>query len=370
MGNIGWAVWNRVSGSVEWSDQLYRIFERDPAAGPMSLTEYLACVHPDDADRFRAANDALVERGEPIEMEYRVQVGGRIKHLRAAAEATLDGAGQPLEITGFIQDISVLRRTRQRLEVIRRELESHQQLLAEEHRLAVQLQRIILPVPDAPMQLPGMRVAVRYMPAEQLARVGGDWFQVNPLPDGALLLAVGDVAGHGLTAAATMAQLRHALAGLAMLARQPAAILGALNALLCAQPDVDALIATAVVARYDPARRTLVWAQAGHPPALLARVDEVQQLQRPEGMLLGVARSARYDQATTRLEPGDLLLMYTDGLIERPGSTLDDGLHSLTETVSESLRAPGRDPLTSVIRRLRRAHPGDDTCILAAQLTA
>ena len=135
------------------------------------------------------------------------------------------------------------------------------------------------------------------MPADRRARVGGDWHQIVPLPDGDLLLAVGDVAGHGLAAAATMAQLRHALAGLALLTPSPAAILTALNTLLCQRPDVDALLATAVVARYEPQHKRLTWAQAGHPPALVARTGGVRPLSRPSGLLLGVST----DSARQRL---------------------------------------------------------------------
>jgi serine phosphatase RsbU (regulator of sigma subunit) len=148
-------------------------------------------------------------------------------------------------------------------------------------------------------------------------------------------------------------------------------------------------LATAFVARFEPADRRLTWAQAGHPPALLARaavpapptaptapatpttsaVPAVRQLDRPTGMLLGAVRHARYGNATAVLDPGDLLLMYTDGLVESPRTSLEDGLTALTTTLTESLGAPG-DPLVTVIRRLRRTNPDDDTCILAAQLTA
>ncbi len=369
LGNLGWGRWNLVTGEAEWSEQLYRVLGRESAAGPATMAEVFALIHPDDVGYVRQGIDALLDRDEPFDVEYRSPVGGETRHLRAVAEVTRDATGRAVEMYCLVQDISTLRQTRQRLEVIRRELEAHQQLLAEEHRLAVQLQRIILPVPEAPLAMPGMRVAVRYVPAERLAHVGGDWFQVNPLPDGALLLAVGDVAGHGLAAAATMAQLRHALAGLAMITHQPAAILGALNSLLCGQPGFDSLLATAVVARYQPDDRTLTWAQAGHPPALLARTSSVAPLRRPEGMLLGASQRATYDQMTERMEPGDMLLLYTDGLIEAPGVSLDDGLQTLAAAVKQTLHEPTRDPLTAVIRRLRRANPGDDTCILAAQLT-
>ena len=110
-----------------------------------------------------------------------------------------------------------------------------------------------------------MRVGIRYLPAEQASRVGGDWYHAAPTEDGGVLLAIGDVAGHGLPAAAVMAQLRHALAALTITATtEPAELLTHLNRLLLSGGNT-ASTATALVAHYDPATSTLRWAQAGHP---------------------------------------------------------------------------------------------------------
>ncbi|MGC9667742.1 PP2C family protein-serine/threonine phosphatase [Planosporangium sp. 12N6] len=237
--------------------------------------------------------------------------------------------------------------------------------VARAERLVVDLQKIILPMPEEPVDLPGLRVAVRYLPAEQAARIGGDWYHTAALPGGRTLLAIGDVAGHGLPAAATMARLRLALAALVAVTTDPAELLGLLNRVLF--DTDDGATATAVVARYDPATQVLTWAQAGHPAPLLARAGVPVPLDRPPGLLLGAVRDAPYATATVRLDQGDLFLLYTDGLVERPGRTLAEGLEQVVAAVTDAIRCAPDQPLARLLAGLRQANPADDTCLVAAR---
>ena len=143
--------------------------------------------------------------------------------------------------------------TKRRLAEAERQLAEQRRTLAAEHALAARLQQIILPIPDGPLDLPGLRVALRYLPAVQEHFVGGDWYHAAELRDGSVLLAVGDVAGHGTPAATAMAQLRHALRALAVTTTDPGVLLGLLNRLTydldLEQPE---LCGTAVIARYRP----------------------------------------------------------------------------------------------------------------------
>src|ERR687890_1144476 len=123
--------------------------------------------------------------------------------------------------------------TERRLAEAERQLAEQRRTLAAEHALAARLQQIILPIPDGPLDLPGLRVALRYLPAVQEHFVGGDWYHAGELRDGSVLLAVGDVAWHGTPAATAMAQLRHALRALAVTTTDPAELLGHLNRLGC-----------------------------------------------------------------------------------------------------------------------------------------
>jgi serine phosphatase RsbU (regulator of sigma subunit) len=365
MGNLGWGVW-RADGSIEWSDHLYRIMDRDVAHGPMSFTEFLTYVHP--ADRAHVAERfASLKSNDRCDLEFRIVLAAGVRHVRARTEMTRDATGLPLETFSLIQDTTDIHRSRERLLRTTRELLAKEHRLAEEHRLAVRLQRVVLPVPDRPLDLPGMQVEVRHLPAEEASLLGGDWYHATTQPDGSLLLAIGDVAGHGLPAAPVMAQLRYALTGLAAAGTGPAAALRALNTILC-DHVTEHTLATAVVAHYQPHSRELTWAQAGHPPCLLVRDTRTHLLDRPDGLVLGADRDADYATAHTVLRPGDLLLMYTDGLIERPDRTLDGAIADLAEIVAAAAaHAPGVDQVSAILHAIGRANPDDDSCILAAQ---
>ena len=167
-----------------------------------------------------------------------------------------------------------------------------------------------------------------------------------------------------------MAQLRHALTTLTLTAStDPAELLSHLNRLLYTSvpaPGV-ASTATAVVARYDPATRLLTWAQAGHPAPLRTRAGETTQLERPRGRLLGAVPDTLYATASLRLEQGDLLLLYTDGLVEHRDQPMQEGLAEVVTTLNGISAAGTEQPLARLLGSLPRANPNDDTCILAAR---
>jgi serine phosphatase RsbU (regulator of sigma subunit) len=234
--------------------------------------------------------------------------------------------------------------------------------LAAERHVVLELQRAILPLHDQPFELPGLAAVVRYLPASA-SRVGGDWYITAEMPGGQVLIAIGDVAGHGLAAAAGMARLRGALAGLAITGLPPARLVGWLNDLV---RHVGPEHTASVIAGYfDPASRVLTWAQAGHPPPILIRGCRAVPLHPPDGILLG-AGQAGYETATLALAAGDLLLLYSDGLIERRSASLDDGLAALVAAIRGST-----DPeqvTAAALRSLGSAEAQDDTCLVALQV--
>ncbi|MFG1606678.1 SpoIIE family protein phosphatase [Actinoplanes sp. NPDC049265] len=368
LGNLGWGEADLISGTVRWSDQLYRIYERDPALGPLSEAELDAMTLAEDAPLRRAAEEAFA-RSEQVDLTLRVRVNGRIKHLRTVADAARDATGRPLRVFGIVQDITERETSAQRLAEVERQLAVQRRDLAAEHALAATLQQIILPIPDGPLELPGLKVALRYLPAGQESLVGGDWYHAAEARDGSVLLAVGDVAGHGTHAATTMAQLRHALRALSVVTTDPATLLGHLNRLTCElERERPELAATAVVARFDPRARRLTWAQAGHPPPLLCKGGRTLSLSRPSGCMLGVVEDAAYATATLDLAIGDVLLLYTDGLVEHRRRGPDDGLRAVMTAIDDAVSAAPQRPLEQVVERLRQANPDDDTCILAVRL--
>ncbi len=367
LANLGWGEWDLVSGDIYWSDQLYRIYERDPRLGPVEPGRADDHALAED-EPLRAAARAQLDRGDRVDMITRVRINGRVKHLRTVADATRDADGRPLRVYGIVQDVTEQETGAKRLAEVERQLVEQRRSLAAEHELAGRLQRIILPIPEGPIVLPGLKVALRYLPAGQESLVGGDWYHAAELRDGSVLLAVGDVAGHGTQAATTMAQLRHALRALAVTTSDPGELLSHLNRLTCElEEETPELSATAVVARFDPATRQVVWAQAGHPPPLLSRGGRTAPLERPAGAMLGVIADAEYSTARLDLRIGDVLLLYTDGLVEHRRRGPDDGLASVISTVDEAVRASPEQPLAQLLSRLRQANPDDDTCILAAR---
>jgi len=234
--------------------------------------------------------------------------------------------------------------------------------LEQERHVALELQRAILPLHDAPFELPGLRAVVRYLPATR-GRVGGDWYITAEMPAGQVLIAIGDVAGHGLAAAAGMARLRGALAGLAITGAPPDRLVGWLNDLV--RHVAPEHTASVVAGYFDPVSLVLTWAQAGHPPPVLVRGAWAAPLDQPDGILLG-AGTHGYDVTSVRLRAGDLLLLYSDGLVERRGRSLDDGLATLVGAA----RGIG-DPeqvIAAVLGALACTDPDDDTCLLALQV--
>jgi serine phosphatase RsbU (regulator of sigma subunit) len=202
--------------------------------------------------------------------------------------------------------------------------------------LAETLQRSMLTDPPLPE---GLGIAVRYRPAAQEARVGGDWYDAFDAPDGATTLVVGDVTGHDRTAAALMGQLRNVLRGIAhALGPDPAQVLAALDRAMAGLGITT--LASALLARIEPIGhgegRVLRWSNAGHPPPLLVGPDgTVELLERRPDLLLGVTPDAPRSAHARPLAEGATLVLYTDGLVERRGSTLDDGLHRLAAAAGD-----------------------------------
>jgi serine phosphatase RsbU (regulator of sigma subunit)/anti-sigma regulatory factor (Ser/Thr protein kinase) len=199
-----------------------------------------------------------------------------------------------------------------------------------ERGLADALQTSLLPrLPD----LPAIALTGRYLPAAS-AQLGGDWYDAFQLPDGRLGMAIGDVVGRGFHAAAIMGQLRSGLRAYALDGMPPQAVLGRLSRLLRQlEPGRTATLLYLVL---DPHGGSLVASSAGHPPPLLARGDgEPDFMEMPGSAPLGATRHATYEDCEHSLEPGCALVLYTDGLVERPGESLDAGLERLRALVRQ-----------------------------------
>lgn len=364
LGSLGWAEYDLVTGRNEWSPGMYRIVERDPALGPMSRADRGAALLPDDQG-LREAVWQTLDSGAASDVTVRFRAGGTVKHLRILSDVARDEGGAPVKVYAVVQDVTGREDSRSAIEQLRDQLRTRETTALAEHRLAGQLQNLIQPVPREPVTLAGLDVLVGYLPAESALRVGGDWYHAETLPDGSVVLAIGDVAGHGLEAASGMAHLRFALvAWLSIGIRDPAALLGHMNR-LCGQL---AITGTAVLAVFDPATRHLAWARAGHPLPMLSRAGTTGDLGAPAGMLLGADPAARYPVLTTELHGDDVLLLYTDGLTERRAGSPEDRLAEVRSALSALSGRPGARHLARLRDVLHRPSPHDDTCTLAVQV--
>ncbi|MGR7024764.1 PP2C family protein-serine/threonine phosphatase [Geodermatophilus sp. URMC 62] len=230
---------------------------------------------------------------------------------------------------------------------------------------ATALQRHLL---GPPPQVPHSQTVARYLPAVRGARIGGDWYDAFPAAGGATALVIGDVAGHDARAAAAMAEVRGMLRAVAVSTSSPAQVLDALDRAMAhlAGPT----LVTAVVAVLTPAGdgADLCWSNAGHPPpALVGRDGTVRLLERTPERLLGVEPGVRRTDATLRLRPGDTLLLYTDGLVERRDRSLDEGSTWLVEELRRRAPAPLDELCDGLLAELSGTGH-DDVAVLAVRL--
>ncbi|MET8584155.1 SpoIIE family protein phosphatase [Streptomyces collinus] len=209
--------------------------------------------------------------------------------------------------------------------------EELRQAHARERRIAVALQETMLHTPDLARH---PDIAVRYLPATGSLNVCGDWYDAVDLSAGRFTVAVGDVVGHGLIAATIMGRLRSALSAAARTVHGPAQALEVLG--LYARSVEGALAATAVQVLIDCPGRLLIYSSAGHPPPVLLHQDGSCDLldQATDPPLGARPEHVPRPQATTTYTPGDTLVLYTDGLIERRDEDIETGLIRLTSTLA------------------------------------
>ncbi|MGW2158147.1 SpoIIE family protein phosphatase [Nonomuraea sp. NPDC001699] len=368
LAELGWGEWNLATERTLWTPQMYEMFGRDRADGPMALEELPSVVVADDLPLMDEQIRTLLEFREAVENEFRIQHRHGVRHLCVYSEPILDGDGVPIKVRSLVQDVTKNRRRERALAVAHEQATKEKERAEQEHRITVQLQDTILPIRRGLISLPGLSVGVRYLPGEELASLGGDWFKARLITDGRVLLAIGDAMGHGLTAASIMLQMRSGLAGLAYTGAPAGRLATWLNDLIVHSNEGITVTGTAIIGHFDPERRTFAWTNAGHPPPVLIRDGQGKPIEGVTGTLLGAFDAAEFGMTVTQLEPGDTLLMYTDGVVERRGQDLDAGVAAL---VRASHACEGDDPeqmIDCVLRRLGADSATDDVCVIAARV--
>ena len=234
-----------------------------------------------------------------------------------------------------------------------------------ERSVAETLQRSVLPQ-SIPV-LEGVRVAARYLPGMSALDVGGDWFDTLTLPDGRLGFAVGDVVGKGVRAAATMAQLRNGMRALTLDESDPGRTMTNLNRLL--DGITDAPFATVAYLTIDPKTRAATLVSAGHlPPLVIEPAGEARFVEDGRNLPLGVDVDQPLEGAPVHLEPGSLVVLYTDGLVERAERSIDDGLARLAAVTVPADRDPERFADAILEELLGDERLRDDVALLVLEL--
>lgn len=316
-------------------------------------------IHPDDQAQVRLRIDESVAAQSTFDLEHRIiRTDGTLGWVHSRAIPLFDDSGEIAQWLGTATDIS-----------LRKEAEVRQKhALRESQRMVETLQTAFLP--QTMPQLEHVRFDAAYLPAGEGALVGGDWFDAAELPDGRILLCVGDVTGHGLSAAVTAGKLRQAATVAALTVADPGEILRILNRVLrFQQPDI---YATAMLAFIDSDCKELIYASAGHPSAFLATSASAGAIELERGGLpLGV--NDEFEAATHRVElpPDFVVALYSDGLTEfaRDITAAEEAIKSTIAIVAE--RPPMQRAATFVLERvLGDVRPSDDVVLLLVQRNA
>ena len=303
----------------------------------------------DHVDHTTVLNPILWAKGIKSMMGVPMTAGGRVTGVMHV------GSLQPRKFTG--QDVELLQLAADRAAA------AVQSMAAKADRVAVEaLQRSL--VPSALPAVAGAEMAARYVPGSGV--VGGDWYDVFTLPAGEVCVVMGDVAGSGLPGAVIMGRMRSALRSYARETPDPADVLGRLDRKMQHfEPDA---LATVLYAVFEPALDRMHVCLAGHFPPVIALPGQPAQLAPiANGLMIGVSPAAPRQVTTVPIPPGALLCFYTDGLVERPGQVIDDGLERLRRVVvaqspetacAEVMRAmvgdePPRDDIALLMMRCR-----------------
>ncbi|MEY8018256.1 SpoIIE family protein phosphatase [Mycobacterium servetii] len=355
--------------------------------------EYAGDLPRELRDRYHVASiDAplvgadVVRTGEPMIIPDTFDLPARYQHavqdtaanVRACVAHPLrDGAGRVAGVLALLWPAPRQFEAAE-LETFRRMAELTQsaldrvRVMAREHRIAVDFQEHLL---DLNRGSTAGVVAAVYQPAGEAMRVGGDWYSVTPLAAaGRVGISVGDVVGHGLSAAIVMSRLRAVVAASALTAPEPDAVLTALDRYAASVTGARcATVAYALVdAGAEAGAATVSYSCAGHPYPLVIPADRapvfLESGRRPP---VAVTESAARDDAptataTTRLQPGSLILLYTDGLIERLGETLDDGFARLKSVAADCADLPVESLCNELLRRMSPAAGFRDDVVLLA----
>ena len=311
-------------------------------------------VHPDDKEGVGVTWWRALRRRVPWEREY------RLRRHDGVYRWIVDRGVPRFEGDRLVGYVGTATDIHERKEMERKLSEAYER----DHEVAETLQRSLLP--ESLPRIEGLALAARYLPASRSAAIGGDWYDAIELENGRVAVVVGDVVGHGLRAAVVMGQMRTAFRSYALLEGGPAETLGRLNRLLL--KEGSELMATAMYLLLDRDTGQVWYSSAGHPPALVVAPDrEPWYLEGGRSVPLGTSEAATFREEEARIDPGSTLLLYTDGLVERRDTPLDDRLAQLA-TVAGIAGGDLGDVCDQIVGGvLGGKRPSDDVALLAVR---
>jgi PAS domain S-box-containing protein len=303
-------------------------------------------AHPDDVALGQSAWRDAKTHGAPYEVELRLRpkTSSDFRWFLVRAVPYRDHSGRVVKWFGSTTDIDAQKR------------------YSEEQRSVVRVLVDLFSPDDLPI-VATLRLDAAYVPAENLAQVGGDFYSAIALPDGRLLFSIGDVAGHGLAAAVMMERVRNAIVTASLGSHDPASVLLHVNRVLSLRRQLP--FVTALVGFLDPALGTFTYASAGHPgPVLVAAGGLSARLLPHGGFPLGVGDDPQFAVVEGVIAPGEMLVLYTDGITEFDRD-IDAGERLLLAAAAGCLRDREVAPAQAIVDEvLGGAQPVDDVALL------
>jgi PAS domain S-box-containing protein len=350
---LGTWYWDEETGRTVWDARLEAMHGMAPGTFGGTFDDWQASLHPADRAECVARVAAVMAEPGPYVLLHRcIWPDGSVHWIEGRGQVMTDAAGRALGTMGVVLDVT--------------EREEHQAALtrqiAEDHRLIQSVQRALLPVRMP--QVDGIEFAARYEGAPGSA-IGGDWYAFVPLRGGRLGVAIGDVAGHGLSAVAEMAHIRFSLRSLSYLHDDPTEVLAQLSELVRVfSPDT---MVTALYGTLDPHSGCFEYALAGHFPPMLCGPESCELVEVRADPPLGLGE--QYARHTLTLRPDQTLVAFTDGILERRSEPISLSLQRLIATCTPGPRGPDALCEHLMHEMLADLPNDDDAAVVAVRLT-